>query len=714
MHDSLLIELLTEELPPKALKRLSDSFSDSILQELTKRKLVPAGAQAKSFATPRRLAVMIDSVLEQATDQFIELKGPSTKIGLDASGAPTQALIKWAEKQGVTTASLTQANDGKQDCFYAKIQQRGAQLSQIIQELIEQALAKLPIPKLMQYQLADGKTNVSFVRPAHRLLVLHGSNILPCTILGLTCDRQTQGHRFQSNGQAISIAQPKDYVQALRQAHVEPDFEARKLSISSQLQAQALLLGCRLSHDLNQTDAQSLATTLEPYLDEVCALVEWPKVYVGKFETEFLTVPPECLILTMRTNQKYFPLFDLKGRLTEKFLIVSNMDVADPVNIIDGNQRVVRPRLSDARFFFEQDQKQTLISRVAQLRQVVYHAKLGSQADRMERVCHTAQTIAKHLGANTEHAQRAAQLAKCDLVTDMVGEFPELQGIMGQYYARHDGEHASVAKAVAQHYLPKFAGDALPEETVGLSVALADKLETLCGIWGIGQLPTGDKDPFALRRQMLGILRMVIEKSLPVQLSQLFTWAFDSLKLYPGSAPINTDTNALVEFAMDRLRGYLRDQGYQAAALEAVLANNGNDLSTVIPKVKAVEAFAQLPQAQALAAANKRIGNILKKSVGENAQLVTTVNTALFSEPAEQQLYSSVIAVQPTVNAAVQSQRYSDALSALAQLREPVDHFFDTVMVMADDPAVRANRIGLLAQLHQMMNASADLARLAA
>jgi glycyl-tRNA synthetase beta chain len=714
MHDALLIELLTEELPPKALKRLSDAFSDTILNELIKRKLVPRDTKAKTFATPRRLAVMIESVLDQANDEFVELKGPSTKIGLDVNGAPTQALIKWAEKQGVKTDALTKANDGKQDCFYAKVQQRGAQLSQIIQELIEQAIAKLPIPKLMQYQLADGKTNVSFVRPAHRLLALFGSKVLPCTILGLASDRLTQGHRFQSNGQALSIAQPKDYAQVLRQARVEPDFEARKLSISTQLQAQAALLGARLSNDLNQTDAQSLVTSLEPYLDEVCALVEWPKVYVGKFETDFLTVPPECLILTMRTNQKYFPLFDLAGKLTEKFLIVSNMDVADPVNIIDGNQRVVRPRLSDAQFFFEQDKKQTLTSRSAQLQQVVYHAKLGSQADRMKRVAHTAQTIAQRLGANIEHAQRAAELAKCDLVTDMVGEFPELQGIMGQYYALHDGEQASVAKAVAQHYQPKFAGDAVPDEAVGLSVALADKLETLCGIWGIGQLPTGDKDPFALRRQMLGVLRMVIEKSLPVKLSELLNWAFDSLKLYPGSATVNADISGLIEFAMDRLRGYLRDQGFQAAAVEAVLANNGNDLSTVISKVKAVEAFAQLPQAQALAAANKRIGNILKKSAGENTQLLTTVNTELFSEPAEQQLYTGVVAVQPTVKTALQAGRYSEALSALAQLREPVDHFFDTVMVMADDPAVRANRIGLLAQLHQMMNASADLARLAA
>ncbi len=703
----LLIELFTEELPPKALKKLADSFASSIALELEKLHLT-SSKDYQAFATPRRLAVLVKQVSSQAESRKVTVKGPSVKVGLDDQGKPTQALEKWAQKQGVAVSDLTQESDGKQDNFYAKLTQPGAFLASSVESVVQEALAQLPIPKVMQYQLADGLTDVSFIRPAHGFIVLHGNQLLPCSVLGLASSTQTLGHRFLSHDQ-ITIGHTHEYVAKLHSAKVIADFEQRSQSIAAQLDAAASACNSQLSDDPAVSNMAALEGPLAGYLDEVTALVEWPKVYTGQFASGFLQVPQECLILTMRTNQKYFPLFDA-GKLTNRFLIVSNMDIADPRNIIDGNEKVIRPRLSDAQFFFEQDKKQPLASHLPALESVVYHAKLGSQAARMKRVTSLAAHIAQHIGADNAMAQRAAQLAKCDLVTGMVGEFPELQGVMGRYYARHDKEPEAVASAIAEQYMPRFAGDQLPHTPVGTALALADKLETLCGIWGVGQMPTGDKDPFALRRHALGIARMLLEKKLPLKLTPLLEFA---LKQFSTVAGFTFDANAITQFVMERLRHLLREMGHSPAAIEAVLAVNADDLLTVVPRLEAVNAFGLLPDAQNLAAANKRIGNILRKARDANQTIPAQVEPAALIEPAEQQLHSTLLQVEPLVKQHFQTGRYTEALQALAQLRAPVDQFFADVMVNAAQENTRQNRYSLLQHAHGLMNQIADLGRLA-
>ncbi|MEN9315216.1 MAG: hypothetical protein RIS35_1609 [Pseudomonadota bacterium] len=692
----LLIELFTEELPPKALRRLGEAFSLGVVDALRARGLCATDVRYRTFCTPRRLAVSIDAVVAQAPDRQVELKGPSVKVGLDAEGNPTQALVKWAAKQGAEVSQLTRGSDGKQECFYFQSTVRGEALAGAIDAVIAQALAKLPIPKVMEYQLADGRTNVSFVRPAHRLVVLHGPDVLPASTLGLVAGRTTLGHRFQGQGE-ITIPDPHAYVHLLEhQGRVMPDFDARRARIEGLLRERALALNASLGDE----------SDVAPLLDEVCALVEWPSVYVGRFEDEFLQVPQECLILTMRTNQKYFPLFDANGRLLPSFLIVSNMDVPDPRFIVDGNQRVVRPRLADARFFFEQDKKTALVDRVPQLASVVYHAKLGTQGERVERVRTIARALAEALGANDAHADRAAWLAKTDLLTGMVGEFPELQGVMGEYYARHDREPDAVAVAIREHYQPRFAGDALPSSETGTVLALADKLETLAGLFGIGQQPTGDKDPFALRRHALGVIRMLIEKGLQVDLRRVVDVAFSAFGEKVGDTRADLET-----FVFERLAGYLRDRGYNAQEVAAIVEQRPNDLHTVPARLDAVRAFAALPEAAALAAANKRIGNILRKA---GAGFGGEIRPALLVEPAEKALETRVSALGPLVDAKFGAGDYAGALTLLAQARSDVDAFFDGVMVMADDEAVRNNRLALLARLHQLMNRVADISKLSA
>lgn len=694
MAQALLIELFTEELPPKALGRLGDTFRQSILQALQAQGLADAQANATGFASPRRLAVRIDTVLSQAPARSLDLKGPSVKVGRDASGQPTQALLKWAEKQGAPVSALTVASDGKQDCFYWHTQVPGATLEHVINEILEQALASLPIPKLMQYQLADGQTNVSFVRPAHRLTVLHGDEVVPACVLGLSSARITEGHRFQSQGE-IRIGHAEDYESTLEhEGKVIAAFDRRRDRIDALLRSEAVRQNASLGDEAQVT----------PLLDEVCALVEWPAVYVGRFETDFLQVPQECLILTMRTNQKYFPLFDREGRLLNRFLIVSNMEVADPSAIIDGNQRVIRPRLADARFFFEQDRKTRLADRLPQLASVVYHAKLGTQAERTERLRALARSLAHRLSVSAAEVDRAAMLAKADLMTGMVGEFPELQGIMGRYYAIHDGESHTVAQAIVEHYQPRFAGDQLPASAGGTILALADKLETLAGMFGIGQLPTGDKDPFALRRHALGVIRMLVEKQLTITLPDLIDAAFAVFgdRVQPAHA-------ALEVFVYERLVSYLRERGYSSIEVACVVDQRPAELAQVPARLAAVRAFSAMPQAQALAAANKRIGNILRKAQVEyGAQL----NTSLLVDSAEQELAQLVARLSPQVATRMQQQDFTGALSLMAQVRDSVDRFFDQVMVMADDPALRNNRLTLLSQLHGLMNRVADISRL--
>jgi glycyl-tRNA synthetase beta chain len=535
------------------------------------------------------------------------------------------------------------------------------------------------------------------VRPAHGLVALHGADVVQVYALGLVSGRNTRGHRFEASKDPITVDHADDYTRVLReQGAVIASFSERRAEIVRQLQAKAAEQG------LQPIDDDAL-------LDEVTALVERPNVLLCRFEREFLEVPQECLILTMKANQKYFPLLDAAGKLTERFLIVSNIRPDDPSRVIEGNERVVRPRLADAKFFFDQDRKKTLADRVPGLAKVVYHGKLGTQGERVERVRAIARAIGAQIGgeALAASADQAAQLAKADLLTDMVGEFPELQGIMGGYYARHDGLGGEIADAIEDHYKPRFAGDALPRNPVGVAVALADKLETLAGLFGIGQIPTGDKDPFALRRHALGVIRMLVERDLPLAVPQLVSQAFASFA--PGHGQAQAE---VTHFLYERLVGYLRDLGYSAHEVDAVTELRPPRWGDLPKRLAAVRAFAALPESASLAAANKRVGNILKKS--EGAAPAQGIHTMLLQEAAEAALYEALQTVVPKADAAFEAGDYTGSLQALAALKAPVDQFFDTVMVNADDPALRANRLALLAELHRAMNRVADLSKLAA
>ncbi|MDP3923845.1 MAG: glycine--tRNA ligase subunit beta, partial [Hydrogenophaga sp.] len=559
------------------------------------------------------------------------------------------------------------------------------------------------IPKVMTYQLETdcelpGWSSVQFVRPAHGLVALHGANVVPVKALGLTAGNSTHGHRFEAAVDPVQLADADSYAATLlRDGAVIASFAERKAEIARQLAAAAAKVGggCQPIED-------------DALLDEVTALVERPNVLICAFEKQFLDVPQECLILTMKANQKYFPLVDTQGKLTNKFLVVSNISPDDASAVIGGNERVVRPRLADAKFFFDQDRKKTLASRVDGLSKVVYHNRLGRQDERTDRVRSLAEAFGGQLGVVIEAGQ-AAHLAKADLLTDMVGEFPELQGIMGRYYALNDGLSAVVADAIEDHYKPRFAGDDLPRDKVGLAVAISDKLETLAGMFGIGQIPTGDKDPFALRRHALGVIRMLIERDLPFELRHMLDMAASTFRNVEGfdKARVKHD---LSDFIYDRLAGSLREQGYSAQEVDAVLALRPQRLADVGQRLQAVRAFAALPEAPALAAANKRIGNILKKSEGQGA----AVQESLLVETAEQALFAAMQATVPAANAQFDAGDYTASLQALAALRAPVDAFFDGVMVNADDPALKANRLGLLKTLHEAMNRVADLSRLAA
>ena len=694
MNQTLLVELLTEELPPKALAKLGDAFAAGIFNGLKSRDFVDADAVATAFATPRRLAVSITHVRATSPDKSIREKVLPVTVALDKEGNPTPPLAKKLAALGfpdLKLSDLERASDGKAESFFYTYTAPGSTLHTGLQAALEETLPKLPIPKVMSYQRPDGST-VQFVRPAHKLIALHGSEVVPIAVLGLSAGRSTLGHRFLAPGE-LAIANAESYAATLEvQGKVIPGASARKERIRASLLSKA-------GHDK--------VLMPEALLDEVSALVEWPVVYECKFEETFLSVPQECLILTMQTNQKYFALTDSNGRLRSRFLIVSNLETADPQHIIGGNERVVRPRLSDAKFFFEQDKKKKLADRLPGLANVVYHNKLGTQAQRTERVKVLASKIAKSLNADVALAERGALLAKTDLLTDMVGEFPELQGIMGTYYARHDGEHDEVAIAASEHYQPRFAGDALPATQTGTVVALADKLETLVGIWGIGLQPTGDKDPFALRRHALGVLRMMVEKRLPLSLKSLMQ---DAAQLFAGNANFKDSSADVTEFMLDRLRGLLRERGYAQNEIEAVVAQNPDRLDNIIERLDAVKAFAALQEAESLAAANKRITNILKKT--DVATCV--VNKGLLKEAAEEGLYSAMARLKPEIDHAFAKGDFTGTLKALAHLRNDVDAFFDGVMVMAEDEQLRNNRLALLSELHGMMNQVADISKLAA
>ncbi len=792
---NLLVELFVEELPPKALKKLGEAFANQIYASLSEQWLIwMPGTIAKDegqpdpqpmdvFASPRRLGVLVRSVLLKAPDVQRQVKLMPVSVGLDALGHATPALLKKLHALGAdlsdpaaAVAALKRAPDGKAEALFYDSLVTGATLDTGLQKALEEAIARLPIPKVMSYQLETdcalpGWSSVNFVRPAHGLVALHGSAVVPIKVLGLTAGNTTHGHRFEATVDPLVLKDADSYAETLkRDGAVIASFAERKAEIARQL-AQA---AARVGHGARPIEDDAL-------LDEVTALVERPNVLVCAFEKEFLEVPQECLILTMKANQKYFPLLDTANRLTNQFLVVSNISPPDASAVIGGNERVVRPRLADARFFFDQDRKKTLASRVPDLDKVVYHNKLGTQGERVVRVRAIARAITlliesdepvvaslqfrpgtAHEPEPSSRAQRgdpsskkqvhglphfvrndsrfmeseawqsgaaaaphgppragefpnfaqavdtAARLAKTDLVTDMVGEFPELQGIMGRYYALNDGQPVDVADAIEAHYKPRFAGDELPRNQVGVVVALADKLETLVGMFGIGNLPTGDKDPFALRRHALGVIRMLIEKDLPLALDALLAGAAtvfgDKLVTAPGASA------ALTDFIHERLAGSLREQGYSAQEVDAVLALRPQRLGDVPKRLAAVRAFAALPEAPALAAANKRIANILRKTQDVDPH----VSELLLKEPAEIALCAVMKKLTPKANAQFEAGDYTASLQTLAALRAPVDAFFDGVMVNAEALDLRLNRQGLLKSLHGAMNRVADLSRLAA
>jgi glycyl-tRNA synthetase beta chain len=708
---NLLVELFVEELPPKALNKLGAAFSAVLAEQLKAQGLAAADAVVTAFASPRRLAAHVTGVLAQGADKAVQQKLMPLAVGLDAAGNATPALLKKLQALGAdvsdpvaAVAALKRAPDGKAEALFYDSIVKGASLQAGLQNALEEALVKLPIPKVMQYQLETdcelpGWSSVNFVRPAHSLIALHGSTVVPVKALGLTAGNSTQGHRFEAKVSPVVLAHADQYAEALkRDGSVIASFAERRAEIVRQLQAAAAKVGggCQPIED-------------EALLDEVTALVERPNVLICQFEQEFLGVPQECLILTMKANQKYFPLIDASGKLTNRFLVVSNITPDDASLVIGGNERVVRPRLADAKFFFDQDRKKTLESRVEGLSKVVYHNKLGTQGERMARVCAIAKAIGQQVGGDllAKQAEQAARLAKTDLLTDMVGEFPELQGIMGGYYARHDGLSSDVAEAIEDHYKPRFAGDELPRNHVGLVVALADKLETLVGMFGIGNVPTGDKDPFALRRHALGVVRMLVEARLKLNFFELTRQA---LTAFPA-AVVQDKSVELDEFLVERLRGYFREAGFSIAEVDAaIFAQKLGQWSSIPTRLQAVRAFAALPEAPALAAANKRIGNILKKAGEVDAH----VNPALLQEDAEKGLYAVMQKLLPESEAQFKAGDYTASLQTLAALRAPVDAFFDDVMVNAEAMDLRLNRQGLLKSLHVAMNRVADLSRLAA
>jgi glycyl-tRNA synthetase beta chain len=704
---NLLVELFIEELPPKALNKLGEAFSNVLFETLKSQGLAADGSVVTAFASPRRLAVHATNILAVAPDKTSTQKLMPVSVGLDANGNPTPALIKRINGMGLdesAVANLTKQTDGKNEALFLDILQKGVSLKDGLQSALNEAISKLPIPKVMTYQLADGWTSVNFVRPAHGLVALHGNEVVTVSALGLTAGNITQGHRFEAAVSPVVLKNADSYAEQLKtEGAVIASFAERRAEIERQLNAAAAKQNLKPIED-------------EALLDEVTALVERPNVLLGQFEEIYLEVPQECLILTMKANQKYFPLLDANGKLTNKFLIVSNISPDDASAVIGGNERVVRPRLADAKFFFDQDRKKTLESRLEGLYKVVYHNKLGSQGARMERVRKIARDIGKALlnedayygDSLSGKASTAAKLSKTDLLTDMVGEFPELQGIMGRYYAQHEGLDNDVAFAIEDHYKPRFSGDELPRNQVGVVVALADKLDTLIGLFSIGEKPTGDKDPFGLRRQALGIIRILIECKLPLEFSKLIEGVLKKFNAETSTQAATIQT--IKEFCFDRLSVNLREQGASPQEVDAVLALNPQLLSEIPQRLSAVRVFSLLDEAPALAAANKRVANILKKVEGE---VKAEVNTNLLQEPAEIALNDALSKVKTEADKLFESGDYTASLKSLAALKAPVDAFFDNVMVNADAPALKANRLGLLATLHQTMNRVADLSKLA-
>lgn len=683
----LLIEIGTEELPPKALERLSEAFSAGICSGLEQHQL--PYTIATPYATPRRLAVLVKGVPEQAPEQAIEKRGPALKAAYDASGKPSKAAEGFARSCGVSVEQLETLETDKGSWLVYRATQPGAQTAALIPDLITAALAALPIPKRMRW----GDFDYEFVRPMRWLLILFGEAVIDTEIMGIRSDRLTRGHRFH-HPEPISVPTPHDYARLLEeQGYVIPLFSVRQQRVELLVQETAEMAGG--------------TPVIDPeLLKEVASLVEWPVPVLGNFDPAFLEVPAEALIATMKGNQKCFHLVDQDGRLLPHFIAMSNLQSKDPDAVRLGNERVIRPRLSDAAFFWKQDRATPLADRQAVLKNVVFQNKLGTVYEKSQRVAHLSGVIAQQLGALDTLGIRAAQLAKCDLVTEMVGEFPELQGIMGEYYARNDGENEAVAVALREQYMPRFWGDELPQSPIGQALAIAEKLDTLCGIFGIGQPPTGDKDPFGLRRAALGVLRIVIERELPLDLMHLLT---EAVNQFPANTVAADTASQVFDFMLERLRGYYQDRGINGDSIEAVISCRPPQPLDADRRIRAVESFRTLPAADSLAAANKRIHNILKKA---SDTLPAQADPAYFTEKTEQQLFDRLNAVQAQVEPLLAAGDYQTALQQLAELRDTVDSFFDQVMVMADDAKVRANRLALLQQMRDLFGQIADISKL--
>jgi glycyl-tRNA synthetase beta chain len=692
MAQPLLVELLTEELPPRALARLMEAFSHGLFEGLKDKNYLLPESEPRPYATPRRLGVVISQVLDRQPDRIFERKGPAIATALDSNGIPTPALLGFAKSCGVAVGKLERQAGEKGEYFVYRAKQKGEPLKIHLAAVVEAMLKKLPVPKLMRW----GAGEAQFVRPVHGVILLHGRQVVPGMVLGLKSGNKTRGHRFLAKG-ALTITHANDYEKVLKRAKVLASFEKRRETIAKALDRAAHRAGKGVRWDLGKS---------AELVDEVTSIVEFPVVLAGQFDPAFLDVPKECLIISMQQHQKYFPLADARGKLLPQFLFVSNMQAPSPRHIIHGNERVLRARLSDARFFYDQDRKTKLADRVPRLANVVYHNKLGSQMERVERLQKLAGEIARSLSADSAAVERAAYLAKADLLTDMVGEFPELQGVMGRYYALHDGEAPAVAAAIEQHYLPKSAGGVLPEDVVGVCAALADRLDTLAGIYGIGLVPTGDKDPFGLRRSALGVLRLLIEKSLPLDIVELLELARGH---FPSGILAESVVQDLYGFVLERLKPYLRDKGFEADEVDAVLALNPKRFDQLLPRLTALQAFRVLPEAEALAAANKRIRNILRQAGGAPSG---NMNPALLHEPAEQRLAREIQALRGRVEPLFGADDYATALRLLATLRAAVDEFFDKVMVMVDDAAVRTNRLVLLDEVNRLFLGAADVSRL--
>jgi len=706
----LLVEIFCEELPPKALGRLAEAFASAVTKALARRELLADGTTTHAFATPRRLAARITQVKRQSESRPVAVKLMPSAVGLDAEGKPTAALMKKLQAvglAGIDPQELRRRVEGKSEVLYVDSMTPAMPLAEGLQQALDEAIAALPIPKMMSYQLADGATTVQFVRPAHGLVALHGADVVAVKALGLVAGRTTHGHRFQG-ARDIALAHADEYEGRLEdEGAVIADFATRRAAIAKQLREKSAQVTDRFEPP-------------EALLDEVTALVERPAVYLGAFDEEFLSVPQECLVLTMQQNQKYFPLVGKDGKLLPRFMIVSNMRLDDAAAIVSGNERVIRPRLADARFFFDTDKRTKLAERVAQLGAIVYHNKLGTQLERVERLRKLAVAIQEGLPrgkSGREWADRAAFLAKADLVTLMVGEFPELQGIIGRYYAEADGEEKSVARAIEQHYLPRFSGDALPVGDTSIAVALADRLDALAGMFSIGAVPTGDKDPFALRRAALGIVRVLMETqpALSMELTPLIRKSAEVLHV--PADKLDALVRGVRDFVRERAANLMRERGYTANEVAAVMeidsAESRPDRLDLLPKkLEAVREFATLPESASLAAANKRISNILKQAhqKGEKPGFVDHDN---FPERQERDLYHALRQASSKAAPQFEKGNYTDYLKSFAVLKAPVDAFFDAVMVMADDPHVRHKRLCLLWELEFEMNRVADISKLA-